>query len=147
MSVSISRKRQRCGVPIPGAINGHLSPAINQLRKKGQWAVLAKKGQFALYKGQNFTPFRGANCFPLSFKTFKTLYLAPWWSWYHKTLSTCTPFSCYKETRGSSLGCTPSLYAHMHSPVQFNWFIKGRVLCELLVIHAPRTPLGIIRKE
>jgi hypothetical protein len=23
-------------------------------------------------------------CFPISFKTFKTLQVAPWWSWYHK---------------------------------------------------------------
>jgi hypothetical protein len=23
-------------------------------------------------------------CFPISFSTFKTLQVAPWWSWYHK---------------------------------------------------------------
>jgi hypothetical protein len=47
----------------------------------------------------------------------------------------------------SSPGHTRSLYLHMCSPVPIDWFIKGRVVCGLPVIHAPERPLGIIRKE
>jgi hypothetical protein len=31
--------------------------------------------------------------------------------------------------------------------VQFNWFIKDRVVCGLPVVHAPKRSHGIIRKE
>jgi hypothetical protein len=30
---------------------------------------------------------------------------------------------------------------------QFDWFIKGQVMCGLPVIHAMKKTLGIIRKE
>jgi hypothetical protein len=33
------------------------------------------------------------------------------------------------------------------SPVQLDWFIKGRVVCGLPVIHSPKIPHGIIRKS
>jgi hypothetical protein len=32
---------------------------------------------------------------------------------------------------------SPDHFIATRSPVQFNWFIKGRVVCELPAIHAP----------
>jgi hypothetical protein len=58
------------------------------LRKRAG-SSFGKKGQFASYKEKlekwtEFTTFRVNKMFPISFNTFKTLWVAPWWSWYHK---------------------------------------------------------------
>jgi hypothetical protein len=56
---------------------------------KGQVAVLTKKGN-CVVQGKTWKTdrisllFGSIKCFPLSFNTFKTLQVAPWWSWYHK---------------------------------------------------------------
>jgi hypothetical protein len=39
----------------------------------------------------------------------------------------------------------PHHFTTTRSPVQLDWFIKGRVVCGLSAIHSPKRPLGIIR--
>jgi hypothetical protein len=76
-------------VLLPGFQKGR---DIKASQGKGQGAVLAKKGNLHctrknLKNGQNFIPFTclgSIKCFPLSFNTYKTLQVAPRWSWYHK---------------------------------------------------------------
>jgi hypothetical protein len=43
-----------------------------------------------------------------------------------------------------SIHCGWSLYLHMCSTVQRDWFIKGTVVCGLPVIHSPKRSLGAI---
>jgi hypothetical protein len=43
----------------------------------------------------------------------------------------------------SSPDCT---HLHVYSPVQLDLFIKGRAVCGLPVIHAPKRPLGSLER-